>query len=164
MTDKINAVPEGFHTVTPHLIVRDAERAIAFYEKVFGAKLLAPISKGQDGKVIHASFKIGDSVVMLSDEFPNFGSHSPLALKGSPVVIHVYVENVDALFARAVDAGSKITMPLGNQFWGDRYGQVEDPFGHRWSLGQHIENVTHEESERRGKAMFAEMAKKAGGA
>jgi len=110
---------------------------------------------------MHASLKIGDSSLLLADEFPGAGCPSPQTLGGSPVVLNIYVEDVDKLFNQAVAAGAKVTMPLANQFWGDRYGQIVDPFGHTWALGSHVEDVAPEELERRANAMFAEMAKKA---
>ena len=161
MAGNVKAVPEGTHTITAHLSVRDAQKAIDFYQKAFGAQLLH-MHKTPDGRVMHASLKIGDSQFMLADEFPGMGTPSPQALGGSPVVLNIYVEDVDGLFKQAVDAGAKVTMPLANQFWGDRYGQIVDPFGHHWALGSHVEDVAPEEMERRANAMFAEMSKKAG--
>lgn len=161
MAGKVKAVPEGSHTITAHLVVRDADKAIEFYKKAFGAQTVG-VHHSPDGKVMHADLKIGDSHVMLADEFPQMGSKAPQSLGGSPVVLNIYVEDVDALFNRAVGAGATVTMPLANQFWGDRYGQIVDPFGHRWALGSHIEDVPPDELERRSKAAFAEMAKKAG--
>jgi len=160
MAGKVKAVPEGSHTITAHLVVRDGTKAVEFYQKAFGAELRA-LHKTPDGRVMHASLKIGDSNLMLSDEFPQ-GNRSAETLGGSPVVLNIYVEDVDTLFKQAVAAGAKVTMPLENQFWGDRYGQVTDPFGHAWALGSHVEDVAPEELERRAKAMFAEMDKKAG--
>ena len=150
----VNPIPDGFHTLTPHLTVRDAAAAIEFYKKAFGA-VETVRHAGPDGKTImHASLRIGDSPFMLNDEFPEMGGKGPQALGGTPVTIHLYSGDVDALFARAVAAGAKVTMPLADQFWGSRYGQLEDPFGHRWSLAQHIEDVTPEESARRMKKLF----------
>lgn len=160
MAGKVKAVPEGTHTITAHLSVREASKAVEFYEKAFGAQLRA-LHKTPDGKVMHASLKIGDSSLLLADEFPGAGCPSPQTLGGSPVVLNIYVEDVDKLFNQAVAAGAKVTMPLANQFWGDRYGQIVDPFGHTWALGSHVEDVAPEELERRANAMFAEMAKKA---
>lgn len=162
MAGNVKAVPEGIHTITAHLVVRDAAKAIEFYKKAFGAEVQGSVHYTPDGKVVHASLKIGDSILMMADEFPEFGSRSPQSLGGSPVVLNIYVEDVDALFNQAVAAGATVTMPLKNQFWGDRYGQVTDPFGHQWALGSHVEDVAPEEMERRSKAIFAEMAKKAG--
>jgi len=158
MAGKVKAVPEGTHTITPHLSVREAAKAIEFYKKAFGAEVKG-VHYAPDGKVMHAMLKIGDSNLMMADEFPGMGTPAPQTLGGSPVVLNLYVENVDALFNQAVAAGAQVTMPLQNQFWGDRYGQIKDPFGHSWALGQHIEDVAPEEMERRGKAIFAEMAK-----
>jgi PhnB protein len=160
MADKVKAVPEGTHTITPHLSVREAAKAIEFYQKAFGAQVLF-VHKMPDGKVMHATLLIGDSRLMLADEFPGMGTPAPQTLGGSPVLLNLYVEDVDALFNQAVAAGAKVTMPLANQFWGDRYGQIVDPFGHSWALGSHVEDVAPEEMERRANATFAEMAKKA---
>ena len=160
MAEKPTALPEGQHTITAHLSVRGASQAIEFYQQAFGAQLLF-VHKMPDGKVMHASLKIGNSTLMLADEFPGMGTPSPAALGGSPVVLNVLVEDVDVLWNRAVAAGAKVTMPLANQFWGDRYGQIVDPFGHSWALLSHVEDVPREEMERRANAIFAEMAKKA---
>lgn len=161
MAEKVKAVPEGNHTITAHLSVREAAKAIEFYQKAFGAQLLF-VHKMPDGKVMHATLKIGDSRLMLADEFPGMGPKSPQALGGSPVVLNIYVEDVDALWNQAVAAGAKVTMPLANQFWGDRYGQVVDPFDHSWALLSHVEDVAPEEMERRANEIFAQMTKKAG--
>ena len=162
MAGKVKAVPEGTHTITAHLIARDGNKAIEFYKKAFGAEV-KDVHHSPDGKVMHAELKIGDSKLLLADEFPEFGSKSPQSLGGSPVVLNIYVEDVDALFNRAVAAGATVTMPLANQFWGDRYGQVVDPFGHHWALGAHIEDVAPDELARRASAVMAEMAKKKAG-
>ena len=161
MAGKVKAVPEGTHSITAHLVVRDAPKAIEFYQKALGAKLLN-VHKTPDGKVMHATLKFGDSQVMLSDEFPGMSNPAAQTLAGSPVVLNFYVEDVDALFNQAVAGGATVKMPLANQFWGDRYGQIVDPFGHSWALGSHVEDVAPEEMERRANAMFAEMGKKAG--
>jgi PhnB protein len=161
MAGNVKAVPDGTHTITAHLAVREATKAIDFYQKAFGAEVRA-LHKSPDGKVMHASLKIGDSTLMLADENPSMGCPSAQALGGSPVILNIYVENVDTLFNRAVSAGAKVTMPVANQFWGDRYGQITDPFGQPWALGQHIEDVAPEEMERRAKEAFAQMSKKAG--
>ena len=161
MAGTVKAVQEGMHTITPHLSVREAAKAIDFYKKAFGAEVKG-VHYTPDGKVMHAMLKIGDSHLMMADEFPGMGTPAPQTLGGSPVVLNIYVENVDSLFNQAVAAGAQVTMPLKNQFWGDRYGQIKDPFGHSWALGQHVEDVAPEELERRGKAIFAEMAKARG--
>lgn len=144
MTNKVKAIPDGFHTLTPHLTVRDAKRAIEFYKQAFGAEVLN-LSPAPGGKVMHASLKIGDSILMLNDEFPEWGILSPPATGASGVTLHMYLENVDAAFERVVSAGATVKMPLMDQFWGSRYGQVMDPFGHTWSLATHIRDVSEDE-------------------
>jgi PhnB protein len=141
---KVDPVPKGTHTVTPHLICAGAADAIAFYTKAFGAKEMFRLPAA-NGKLVHATVKIGDSTVMLVDEMPQWGAHGPVALKGTPVTLHLAVEDVDAWVARAVAAGAKLTMPVQDMFWGDRYGVVEDPFGHKWSIATHIKDLTPEE-------------------
>jgi len=140
----VKPIPEGMHTVTPHLVCAGAAEAIEFYQTAFGATELSRVP-GANGKLMHASVRIGDSVVMLNEEMPEWGAFGPKSLKGSAVTIHLYVENADAVFEQAVAAGAKITMPLDDMFWGDRYGKVEDPFGHQWSIGTHVRDVTPEE-------------------
>lgn len=157
----VKPVPEGMHTITAHLVVQNGTKAIEFYKKAFNAQEIG-VHRTPDGKVMHAMLKIGDSMLMLADEFPDMGSKSAQSLGGSPVVLNIYTEDVDKLFNQALSAGAKETMALADQFWGDRYGQVVDPFGHHWALASRKENVSPEELERRAKAMFAEMAKKAG--
>jgi len=146
-TQHVKPIPDGMHTITPHLVCAGAAEAIEFYKKAFNAVALARLP-GPDGKIVHAMIRIGDSVVMLVDEFPQWGALGPGSLKGSPVTIHLYVENADAFVARAVEAGAEITMPLADMFWGDRYGLLEDPFGHRWSVATHVRDVSPEELER----------------
>lgn len=141
---QVKAVPEGMYTITPHLVCAGAADAIAFYKQAFNAEELARLP-GPDGKLLHALIRIGDSALMLVDEFPGQGSLGPKSLKGSPVTIHLYVEDVDAVVARAVAAGAKITMPVEDMFWGDRYGRLEDPFGHHWSVATHVRDVSPEE-------------------
>ncbi len=146
-------IPDGFHTVTPHLIMKDAAGAIEFYKNAFGAEETSRVP-GPDGKIMHAELKIGSSMLMIADEFPDMGSRGPQSIGGSPVTLHIYVDDVDALFDRAVKAGGKVTMPLADMFWGDRYGRLEDPFGHQWSIGTHTEDLTPEEiGQRAAKAM-----------
>jgi len=149
MTSKI---PSGMHSVTPHLVCAGAANAIEFYKKAFGAEEQARLP-GPDGRIMHAAVKIGDSTVMLVDEMPEWGALGPKSLKGSPVTIHLYVEDVDSFVARAVKAGAKVTMPLADQFWGDRYGKREDPFGHHWSVATHQRDVTPEEMKKAMAAM-----------
>ena len=143
----VKPVPEGYHTITPHLIVRDAARAIEFYKQAFGAKDRG-VMKGPDGKVMHAELQIGDSIVMLADEMPEFGSRSPQTIGGSPTGLHIYTDNVDAAFDRAVKAGAQVEMPVMEQFWGDRYGKLKDPFGHSWSVATHVKDLSAEEMKR----------------
>ena len=154
---KVKAVPEAFHTLTPHLTVRNAKEALEFYKKAFGAEI-GRVAYMPDGKVMHASLKIGDSQLMLNDEMPEFGALSPLSMGGnSPVTIHIYAENVDEAFNRAVAAGAKVQMPLMDQFWGDRYGLVTDPYGHKWSLAAHVRDLSPEEIEQGMKEAMAKM-------
>jgi PhnB protein len=143
----VRPIPEGMRTVTPHLICAEAGDAIEFYRKAFGAVELSRMP-GSDGKVMHASIRIGDSTIMLNDENPTWGSFGPKSLKGSPVTIHLYVNDADAVFEQAVRAGAKVTMPLDDMFWGDRYGKLEDPFGHQWSIGTHVRDVSPEEMQK----------------
>lgn len=157
MAEKVKAVPEGMHTVTPHLVIRDAAKAAEFYKKAFGAEVKG-VHHTPDGRVMHGELRIGDSSVYFADEFPEAGAKAPQTLGGSPVVLNIYVEDVDKLFNQAVAAGAKVTMPLADQFWGDRYGQLTDPFGHSWALGKHVEDVAPEELQRRATEMFSKMA------
>jgi len=143
---QVKPVPDGMHTVTPHLVCNGAADAITFYKQAFGAVELGRLP-GPQGKLMHAMLRIGDSAVMLADEFTDYGSFGPKSLKGSPVTIHLYVEDVDATVKRAVAAGAKITMPVDDMFWGDRYGKIEDPFGHHWSVATHIRDVSPEEMQ-----------------
>lgn len=146
-------VPEGFHTITPYIIARDANAAIEFYKRAFGAEELSR-SAAPNGLILNAQIRIGDSILMLMDESQEWGSKSPLALGGSPTIIHLYVEDVDAVFNQATRAGAKVTMPLGDQFWGDRYGMVTDPYGHTWSIATHTEDVSPQEIAQRQEAAF----------
>jgi PhnB protein len=156
MTTPIKPIPEGFHTLTPQLIVKGASEAIEFYKKAFGAKELSRLP-GPDGKTImHASLQVGDSKLFIVDEFPQMGARGPEALGGTPVTLHIYVEDVDTAFNQALAAGAKVRMPLDNMFWGDRYGQLVDPFGHQWSLATHKEDLKPEEIAERAKAAFGQ--------
>lgn len=141
---RVKPIPDGMHTVTPHLICAGAAAAIDFYKHAFGAVELSRLPDSQ-GRLLHASLRIGDSTLMLTDEFPDHGSFGPQSLKGTPVTIHLYVENVDTFMERALAAGAKPVMPLEDMFWGDRYGVLEDPFGHRWSVATHLRDVSLEE-------------------
>lgn len=140
----IKPIPDGFHSLTPHLVCAGAADAIEFYKKAFNAVEIDRLP-GPDGKLMHAAVRIGDSVLMLVDENPAWGLLGPKALKGSPVTVHLYVENADATVKQAVAAGAKVTMPIDDAFWGDRYGQIEDPFGHRWSVATHTRDVSIDE-------------------
>ncbi|UJP04371.1 MAG: VOC family protein [Nitrosomonas sp.] len=140
----VKPIPEGMHSITPHLVCADAAKAIEFYRQAFNAIELVRVP-GPDGRLIHACVRIGDSLMMLVDEHPQWGCLGPLALKGSPVTIHLQVGDVDAAIDQAVKAGATITMPAADMFWGDRYGRVEDPFGHQWSVATHIRDVSPEE-------------------
>ena len=153
----------NLHPIIPHLVVRNATKALDFYTRAFGAEVKS-VHKTPDGaRVMHAELTIGPARLMLADEFPGMGSPSPEALGGSPVILNLYVDqDVDSLFNQAVAAGAQVTMPLANQFWGDRYGQLKDPFGHSWALGAHVEDVAPEEMQRRATAIFSEMAKAKG--
>ena len=141
---QVKPIPEGMHSLTPHLVCAGAADAIEFYKKAFGATEGGRLS-GPDGKLMHAMLHIGDSALMLVDEMRDCNALGPKALKGSPVTIHLYVEDVDACVERAVAAGAKITMPVEDMFWGDRYGRLEDPFGHQWSVATHKREVSPEE-------------------
>jgi len=156
----VKPIPEGYHTLTPFLTVRNALRAIEFYKQAFGAQERG-VAKGPDGKVMHAEVKIGDSVIMLSDEFPEFGSLSPQSVGGSPMGLHIYIENVDAAFDRAVKAGAQVEMPVMDQFWGDRYGKLKDPFGHKWSIATHVKDMSADEMKRSMDDAMSKMQKTA---
>ncbi|MFI5420794.1 MAG: VOC family protein [Nitrososphaerales archaeon] len=148
-------IPKGYHTVTPYLVVNNGSEAIEFYKKAFGAKEVLR-HKAPDGKILNAQLKIGDSMVLLSDEFPGAGTRSPMSLGTSTVTLHVYTKDVNKLWQKATAAGASIIMPLNNQFWGERYGQLADPFGHRWSLSQQV-NMSEEEMEALEKAAMEMM-------
>ena len=156
MPKKAQAIPKGYHTVTPSLVVAGAAKAIDFYKKAFGAeermRFPAP-----DGTIMHAELLIGDSIVMLADEMPDQGGRGPKSIGGTPVSFFVYRENVDAAWKQAVDAGATPIMPLADQFWGDRTGCLEDPFGHRWWLAQHIQDLTPEELQKGAESFFSQM-------
>ncbi len=154
---QVKPIPDGFHTATPYLVVRGADKAIDFYVKAFGAKERMRMP-GPDGKIVHAEIQIGDSIIMLSEEMPQFGSVSPETLKGNGSSVFLYDADVDALFRRAIAAGAKEVMAPQDQFWGDRFGKLTDPFGHQWALATHKEDVSPEEMDKRHKAFMAQMA------
>lgn len=142
---KVDSIPKGYHTVTPALTVKGAKEAIEFYKKAFNAEE-RDICYGPDGKqIMHAELKIGDSIIMLNDEFPDMGCVGPLTLNGTASALNLYVEDVDSWFERATNAGATVIMPVADMFWGDRYGQITDPFGHRWGLSTHIADFTPEQ-------------------
>jgi len=155
MKSKVKPVPEGYHAVTPYLIIQGAAAAIEFYKKAFGATEVMRMS-APSGKVGHAELRFGDSHVMLADEYPDMGYRGPRSIGGSPVSILLYVEDVDATVERAVAAGAKLLKPVQDQFYGDRSGTLEDPFGHVWSVATHIEDVPPEEMEKRAAAAFSQ--------
>jgi uncharacterized glyoxalase superfamily protein PhnB len=153
--------PAGYHTVTPALIVRDAARAIEFYQRAFGAEELSRMP-GPDGTIMHAEIRIGDSVVMLGEENEQWGTRSPLSTQGNPGSLHLYVPDADAAFARALEAGATVRYPLEDAFWGDRYGKVTDPFGHEWGIATHVKDLTPEEMQAAADAWMARQAQPAG--
>jgi uncharacterized glyoxalase superfamily protein PhnB len=156
MADKVQPIPTGFHTLTPHLTVRNADKALEFYKNALGAEILGA-ARMPDGRIMHAALRVGDSMLMLNEEMPEFGGVSPLSLNGTGVTIHVYTENVDDVFNRAVSSGAQVKMPLMDQFWGDRYGMIEDPFGHKWSLATHVKDMSLEEMQRAQDEAMAKM-------
>jgi uncharacterized glyoxalase superfamily protein PhnB len=161
MAEKVKAIPAGFHTLTPHLVVRNAAEALEFYQKALGAEVLH-VANMPDGRIMHAALRIGDSMLMLNDEMPEHGALSPLALNGTGITIHVYTEDADTLFNRAVAAGAQVRMPLMDQFWGDRYGIVTDPYGHQWSIATHVKDVSQEEMQKIQDAMASQSKEQLG--
>ena len=155
---KASPIPKGFHTATPYLVVRGAADALAFYGKAFGAKTTTCM-KMPDGGVMHAEMKIGDSMLMLSEENLQWGSKSPTTLGGSATHVMLYVKDVDAFIAKAVSAGATVAMPACDQFWGDRYGKIADPFGHVWSVGTHIEDIPPKQMQKRADEAMKQMSK-----
>jgi uncharacterized glyoxalase superfamily protein PhnB len=155
MAKKAQAVPTGYHTVTPSLVVADAAKAIEFYKKALGAEELMRFP-GPDGSIMHAEIRIGDSTIMLGDEMPDQGVRGPRSIGGTPVGFFVYGDNVDAAWKRAIDAGAREVMPLADQFWGDRTGCLEDPFGHRWWLAQHLRDLTPDELQKAAEEFFSQ--------
>jgi uncharacterized glyoxalase superfamily protein PhnB len=159
MSGSVNPIPNGFHTITAHIVVKDSRKAIEFYKKAFGAQD-PHIAEGPDGGVMHATVKIGDSILMLNDEFPDFHVLSPTSTNADTCVrLNLYVPDANKVWKNALDAGATVVMPLQDQFWGDRYGQVQDPFGHRWSIAQHIKDLTPEEMKKAQDEAMASMPK-----
>ena len=156
----VKAIPEGHHTLTPHLIIQGCSDAIEFYKRAFGAEEVGRMN-GPDGKsVMHAEMKVGDSRLMLADEFPAMGVKGPKSIGGSPVTLHLYVQDVDAAYDKAIAAGATVVMPVADMFWGDRYGRLRDPFGHEWSIATHKQDLSHDEMMKGAQAMFSKMPNK----
>jgi PhnB protein len=153
----VKPIPDGYHTVTPYLAVDDATEAIAYYQKAFGAKERVRMET-PDGKIGHAELEIGDSLVMLSDPFPQGSTRPPKELGGTTAGVFMYVEDVDAVVKRAVDTGATVAMEVADQFWGDRFGTIIDPFGHSWSIATHVEDVTAEQIAERAREAMAAMS------
>ncbi len=161
MPNPVRAIPEGYHSISPSLTCKNAASAIDFYKSVFGATEIMRMP-GPEGKIMHAELKIGDSIIFINDEFPGMAA-APAPGVTPSTYLFLYTEDVDSVYNRAVSMGSKVTMPLDNMFWGDRYGKVMDPFGHQWGVAQHVEDVAPDEMKRRqDAAMAASMAKAAG--
>jgi uncharacterized glyoxalase superfamily protein PhnB len=151
------SIPAGFHSVTPSIIVRGAAEAIEFYKRAFGAEEVSRM-EGPDGKVMHAEIRIGDSIVMLGDESPEWCALSPLSTNGLSSSLHIYVDDADAAFERALRAGAKVRYPIENAFWGDRYGKITDPFGHEWGIATHVKDVSPKEMQQAAEAWMAKAA------
>jgi PhnB protein len=159
MSESPKTIPEGYHSINTYLVVRNADRAIEFYKKAFGAEERFRMS-GPDGKAImHAELKIGDSIFMLSEESKEMKAHSPESIGGSPVSMYVYVNDVDAIFNQAISQGATVLKPVSDQFYGDRSGYLRDPFGHLWSLATHKKDLSPDELRKAGEAFFEEMSK-----
>lgn len=163
MTKNVKAVPEGYHTLTPAITCKNASQAIDFYKKALGAKEISRMEM-PPGKIAHSELQIGDSRIFVSDEYPGMSSAPDAGFQAAPpVYLFLYTDNVDSVFNDAVSAGCKVAMPLQDQFWGDRYGKLTDPYGHSWGLSQHVEDVEPAEMDRRAKEWREKMAKSAGG-
>lgn len=150
---KVLAIPKGYHSITPILVVNGGSRAIEFYKKAFGAKIVMRMER-PDGKIAHAELKINDAKIMLADESPEMGANSPVNYGGSPVGIHLYIKDVDAVVKRAVGSGARIIRPVENMFYGDRAGEVQDPFGHKWYISTHVEDVSPATMRKRAAELF----------
>jgi len=155
MSSRTKPIPTGFHTLTPHLVVKGATKAIEFYKRAFGAEEIGRMPSPDGKSIMHADLKIGDSHVFLVDECPEMGCQGPAGSSGTPVTIHMYVEDVDAAFGQALAAGARVKMPLSDMFWGDRYGVLTDPFGHAWSIATHREDLSLEEIRKRAQSACA---------
>jgi PhnB protein len=162
MANKVKPIPDGYHTVTPYLTVKNAARAIEFYKRAFGAKEIMRM-EGPQGKIGHAELRIGDSVFMVADEIPGMGNRSPESLGGTGSGIFLYVDNVDSVYDQAVTAGAKADSRPADMFWGDRYGRLTDPFGHSWAVATHKEDVAPDEMKKRMQEQAAKMQHQAVG-
>jgi len=158
MKTNVKPIPEGYHTVTPYLIVHDAAGALQFYQKAFGAKELMRFP-GPNGKIMHAEIQLGDSKIMLADECPEMGARSARTLGGSPITMALYVKDVDLLASQAVAAGAKVVRQVQDQFYGDRSGVLADPYGHQWNIATHTEDVSPDEMQKRAAAIYQERKK-----
>lgn len=154
----LEKIPKNYHSITPVLIVKNGDEAIEFYKKGFGVQERGRMN-GPDGRVAHAELKLGDSVFMLSDEYPEMDCHSPKTIGGSPVSMYVYVDDVDSFFDKAISAGAKVLDPVKDQFWGDRHGRLEDPFGHLWSIATHKKDLSEDEMKKAAEVAFSQMSK-----
>lgn len=154
---KVKKIPDGYHSITPYLIVKNGSDAFEYYKKIIGAKEHGRMMTPDGKRIAHAEIEIGNSKLMLADEFPEMNSHSPKTIGGSPVGLFLYVDDVDNIVSNAVKEGAKVLMEVEDQFWGDRYGSIEDPFGHRWSISTHIKDLTEEEMKKAGEEAFAKM-------
>jgi PhnB protein len=157
MADTVQPIPEGYRSITPYMTIKGAAKAIEFYKEAFGADVIR-LMDSPDGQVMHAEIKIGDSVIMLADEFPEMDSKSPESVGGTSIQLHFYTENVDGVVERAVAAGAEVQRPVQNQFYGDRSGSLKDPFGHIWYVATHVEDVPEDEIKRRAEACMQEHA------
>ena len=153
----VKPIPDGYNIVTPYLSIKGAAKAVEFYKSVFGATEVVRMP-GPDGRIMHAELKIGDSMIMLSDEHPQMGALSPQSVGGTPITLHLYVANVDAIVQKAVDAGASLDRPVKDQFYGDRTGSLTDPFGHKWYVATHVEDVSPEELKKRAAAAMSQAA------
>jgi PhnB protein len=159
MSSQVKRVPEGFHTITPGLVVNGAQKAIEFYKEAFGAEIISVKTDPDGAKVLHSEIKIGDSRFFVNDEFPEMGACGPKTVGGSPVSLNMYVEDADAVFNKAVAAGATVLMPLADQFWGDRWGMVTDPFGHIWSVASHVADISEEDIDKASEEYFNKSGK-----
>ena len=157
----VQPIPEGFHSVSPTMVIKNAAEAIEFYQKAFGAELIMRLN-GPHDSIMHAEIRIGNSMIMIGEEWPGHHVKSPTTLNGTTLSLHIYVRDVDAAHKRAIAAGAKEIMAPADMFWGDRFSSVTDPYGHSWSLATHVKDMTEEECQKAGDAWMAEMAKQGG--